>query len=107
MKLHALTTTYTPPEEDAAEIEVTIYYTYLAGSPATGPTYSSGGEQACPAEVEFDHADPSTPEIEDWAREWIQDGGYDRACEEAEEDLMPDPDAAYEARRDRDMENGR
>ena len=102
--LHTIAACYTPPDEDAPEIECTIYFTFLKGSPATGPTYSSGGEQACPAEVEFGHVEPSTPDIEAWARDYLQGEGYDDACEQAAEDMQPDPDEAYERMRDERME---
>ena len=101
---HAIAACYQPPEEDAPEIECTIYFTFIRGYPATGPTYWSGGEQACPAEVEFHHVEPTSPDIVAWAADYLQGEGYDDACEIATEDMMPDPDAAYEARRDRERE---
>ena len=107
-RTHIIATTYTPDEEDAEEIELLIYYTYTPGQPERGPTYACGGTPAEPAEVELDHVDfadgTPAPEFEEWSARYLQQAGYDHARERADEDLMPDPDAAREARRDWESE---
>lgn len=97
-------------EHETAYPKVEITYTYHRGSPATGPTWNSGGEPADPDELQFisaklidgDGLDPEPSRLKDWAEEWLYDEGYEQACRNAEEDNRPDPDAAYEAMRDGD-----
>jgi len=94
-------------ERETAYPKVDIQYSYLPGSPATGPSYASGGEPADPAEVEFisaslihgDGLAPTQDQVDGWAEKWLCDAGYHQAVEEAASS-GPDPDAAYEAARD-------
>ena len=93
MRKFSLTT-----EHPDAETEVTIHFTFTPGDP--GRYYGEPGDcyPAEPAEVEFDSADP--PQFADWAREWLAEEGFDAACEEATEALLPDPDDERDRRRD-------
>lgn len=99
-RLHTIPACYTPSHEDDPEIECVIYFTFSPGQPERGPTYACGGMPAEPAEVELDHVEPSSPDIAAFAADYLQGAGYDRACEQAAQDLMPDTDAAYERMRD-------
>ena len=101
-KLHSIMASYSPPDTDTPEIELEIFFTFTPGQPERGPTYACGGTPAEPAEVEFDHCEP--PGLEAWATDYLQGPGYDDAVLRACEDMQPDPDAAYEARRDERME---
>ena len=69
------------------------------------------GYPAEPAEVDFidarlidgDGLNPTQEQIDQWAEDWLAGDGYELACEYALPS-EPDPDAAYEAKRDRQME---
>ncbi len=87
-----------------------ITFSYVRGAPATGPTYSSGGQPAEPAEIEFvsvtpdagDHGaftDLAQSGLEQWAQFWL-DEHYDECIELAEQDMQPDPDAERDRRID-------
>lgn len=101
MRLHTLPACYTSPDDEAEEIECTIHFTYSPGQPERGPTYACGGTPPEPAEVEVDRVDPSSPEIVAWAMKYMQGDGYYRACEQAADDMQPDPDDARDAGLDR------
>jgi hypothetical protein len=101
-------------DDGLPDAELLIYFTFVPGCPETGPSYASGGEPAAPAEVDFDHVEQladgqwtAAPEFNDWARTYLQNDGYDEACQEAAERSQPDPDYAYERMRDERMERGR
>jgi hypothetical protein len=89
-------------ERETAYPKVDIEFEFIPYQPATGPSYASGGEPACPAEVDFikatlidgDGLIPTKEQIDDWSREWLCDAGYDAACEIACRDDTPDPDHA-------------
>lgn len=95
---------------ECAYPKIEIEFSYTPGYPEQGPSYDSGGEPGAGAEIDFisatirdgdgDGLDPSQEQINDWARTWIEDDGYDAACRVAEDEQGPDPDAAYEAMRD-------
>jgi hypothetical protein len=44
------------------------------------------------------------PGLEEWARDWLDDDGYDTACQHAEEERQPDPDDAWDAQLERDWD---
>jgi hypothetical protein len=102
---------------DTLEVELRIFYTWIPGQPQQGPTYASGGEPAEPAELEFHHVEQlitaapghgttwvRTSEFDDWAESYLLGGdGYDKACEQAQEDSQPDPDDARDRAADREM----
>ena len=77
------------------ECEYVVTYNYTPGQPETGPSYSCGGTPAEPPEVEavdinlavgdFD-TDREKNEALDWANEYLQDKGYDKAIENVEGD---------------------
>lgn len=100
----------TPEDErEVAYPKVEITYSYLPGY--AGCRYQRNGDPGFPpeaAEVEFvsaklidgDGLAPTTEQIKEWAQDWLDDDGYDAACEHAEEMRRPDPD--YERERHRD-----
>ena len=107
MKTYTITTTHQPDEE---EMELRIHFTFIPGCPARGPSYASGGEPACPAEVEFDRVERQSgsawlpaPEFDEWAEDWLQTLGYDAAIAEAEASNAPDPDDERDRRWDDQM----
>lgn len=98
-------------ERESADPVMRIEYRYTAGRPAFTPR----GEYAPidppdPAEVELvsvellngDGLAPEPEQLEGWAQDWLDsDAGYRAACDNAERlSAGPDPDEAYEARRD-------
>lgn len=95
-------------ERESTEIKLEIEYTYSPGLPERGPSYSSGGEPAEPAEVSLVLAKlldgnglaPDDAQVQEWADEWLQGDGFDAACQHAEEASQPDPDYLYEMNRD-------
>jgi hypothetical protein len=101
---YSIITAHEPPDPDAPEIEVRIWFTFTPGCPEQGPSYVSGGEPATGPEVEFDSVERvdgiAAPELADWAAEYLAGPGFDRAMEEATDD-GPDPDDA----RDRDQDD--
>lgn len=91
-----------------ADYEITFTYTPGA-APVIHPADTA--DPGYPAEAEFvsispgagDHgafSDLAQKGLEDWARDWLQDEGYDEACAIAEQANQPDPDAARDARID-------
>jgi len=77
-----------------ATIRVQIDYSYTPGVPARGPSYYSGGEPAEGAEVSVldatlldgDGLDPPRSVLLDWCQDFLDDDGYDKACEIAEDE---------------------
>lgn len=101
-----------------AEADLRIAYTFLPGSPATGPTYASGGEQASPDEIEFvscvqlidgkEHATSGMfghleqSSLDAIAEAWLLgDEGHGQAVENALDDLADQHEQAAEMRADR------
>lgn len=88
--------------------EVEIEFGYTPGYPETGPSYASGGEPAAPDEIEVHSVkvikDEGVDMPPEWWREqaqaWLDDRGYDLACEEARSDNEPDPDYLRDRMRD-------
>ena len=83
------------------ECLVRILFVFHPYRRAYGPSYASGGEPAEPAFVEFDGAQKETngkwlnaPEFDEWARQWLENEGYETALEQAGYDNEPDPDAS-------------
>lgn len=70
---------------------VDIEFIFTPGIPEQGPSYDSGGELACPPEVEFVSAILTDSELlkpsftqkvlDDWAADWLTSAGYDEACQ--------------------------
>ncbi|CCE05817.1 hypothetical protein BRAS3843_1480048 [Bradyrhizobium sp. STM 3843] len=91
-------------ETDYPVIE--IEYSFLRGSPATRPSFSSPGEPADPDEIDLISArlinggsiDPTEDLVQTWAREWLHGDGYFEACAHAKRG--PDPDDLLQQRRD-------
>ena len=87
---HTLTA-YCPLWFAGDEIEVEITYTYIAGRPARGPSYASGGEPADPPEIEFVSATVTgstlgkalQDKLNDWAEAWVTGVGWDDAVSHA------------------------
>lgn len=88
---------------------ICIEYTYTPGCPATGPSYASGGEPACPPELEVNGATlvkgdgltPTQEELNAWAVKWMDDdSNYSLAVDEAEDWMRPDPDDQRDQMRD-------
>lgn len=90
--------------------DYTITFNYVPGSPDV--RYLNNGDPGYPgwaAEVEFVSVEPlpdagaftdlAVKDVEEWASDWL-DEHYDECVESAEHDMQPDPDAAYDARRD-------
>lgn len=95
------------------EIIAEIDYTIIRGCPATGPSYASGGEPATPAEIELTTVEITVPTpkvlggvITIPAPEWMErflanDSVYCELGDAADwGEERPDPDAAYDAKRD-------
>jgi len=93
---------------ESADPKIEVVFDYTPGYPATGPSYDSGGEPGSGAEVELvsaklldgDGLDPDQKTVNEWAQDWLNDDGYDLACQLAEDEQGPDPDAAYDRMRD-------
>lgn len=96
-------------EREVAYPKVEITYEYSPGCPAFTPR----GEYAPidppePAEVQFisaklidgDGLGPTNQQVQEWPSDWIEDAGFNEACDHAETMRRPDPDYAYESRRD-------
>src|SRR5580704_2960752 len=102
--------------DDELEVMAEIDFTITPGSPATGPSYSSGGEPAEPAEIEIDRVwlcFPIAGEMGHFSHEpapqWLvdfvtnSDAVYQKlgdSCGWGEEG-GDDPDYEYERQRDR------
>lgn len=119
MSTHKITTgiTVTFPindegERDSAQPKLEITYTYQPGSP--GCMYQRNGDPGWPPEapevevvsVKVLDADGigffgnETQEWETRAQDWLDDEGFDLACEHAEAGRMPDPDDLADMRRE-------
>lgn len=90
-------------------IEVEIGFTFLKGSPAQGPSYSSGGEPADPDEVELVYVKATGNTLDDvmrcildrWAEDYLADEGFSEACEQAASDYEAGREFAADLRADR------
>jgi len=85
---------------DLGEIDVELSYSFSPGSPARGPSYSSGGEPADTPEVEiwkirlFDNEDSKWINC-DWMLPFIHEDSMERIIEsiiESENENVPDGD---------------
>jgi hypothetical protein len=93
-------------EHETAYPIIEIEYSFVCGSPATRPSFSSPGEPADPDEVDLisarlikgDCIDPTVELVQDWARNWLHGDGYHEACAHAMRG--PDPDDLLQMRRD-------
>lgn len=93
------------------EAEYRIQFNYVRGAdPIIHP--ADNADPGWPAEVEFVSVKPvigvvdagaftdlAQRELDQWAEDWL-DENYVDAVEKAEDDMQPDPDAAYDAMRD-------
>ncbi len=78
-------------EVDVGEtcVKLDIEFQYHPGTPQRGPSYASGGEPAEGPELEFLHAtlidgdglDPSPAQLQEWAEDWLDEEGFDAACD--------------------------
>jgi hypothetical protein len=81
-------------------IEIEITFNFTQGAPAQGPSYSSGGQPAEPDDIEFvsviainNQLDKKMQEmLVEWSIDFLEDEGYDRACELAHEDIYKGPE---------------
>lgn len=97
-----------PEETERAYPEVEIEFSFTAGYPETGPSYSSGGEPAAADEIEAmkvtvingDGIGMTDSQWLDRAQDWLDDKGYDAAREVAIAESGPDPDYLLERMRD-------
>jgi hypothetical protein len=101
---YELSTVYSFDGENEHDIVVT--FDYAPGQRETGPSYASGGEPGCPAEIEYgditvdgipatrNQADQIMESHSIWQKclDWVRDDDYDRAAYAA--------DARADARRD-------
>ena len=79
-------------EREVAYPKIDIEYTYVKGCP---PSFDpiNGGDPGWAAEIEMvsatladgDGLAPTQKQVDDWAQDWLDDKGYDRACQNAEE----------------------
>ena len=94
-------------EREVAYPKVEITYSYLPGHP--GCMYQRNGDPGFspePAEVDFisaklidgDGLAPEQWQVNEWAQDWLDDAGYEQACDHAESQRQPDPDYAREDR---------
>lgn len=101
-------------EREVAYPRLEITYRYSPGSPAV--MYQRNGDPgwpAEPAEVELinaqllngDGLDPTLEQVNEWARDWLDDAGYAEACDHADSARQPDPDRWLDERRDERMAN--
>lgn len=101
-------------EREVAYPALEITYNFAAARPA----YTPPGEYAPvdppePAEVDFvgaklidgDGLAPSQSQVEEWAKDWLYDEGYETACDRAEDARQPDPDRWYDEHRDERMDD--
>lgn len=82
---------------------MTLAFTYTPGEPERGPSYASGGEPACPAEIEIDSIvlSPTPPDGLSGAILALcrkDEGLIDSLIETAEEDAAAERDEAAEYR---------
>jgi hypothetical protein len=96
-------------EHETAYPIIEITYGYSPGSKAFTPRGEYGPiDPPDPPEIEFisaklidgDGLDPDQSQVNDKARDWLDDDGFDEACANAEEHSGPGPDAAYDRMRD-------
>ena len=99
--------------DNLANLEIEITFTHTKGSPEV--RYQRNGDPGWPAEsdevtvmdaklLDGDGLNPTPEQLIEIAADWINDAGFEQACAVANGAEGPDPDAAYEAKRDRDME---
>jgi hypothetical protein len=76
--------------EDSPDVDLLIFYTFDKGYREVGPSYASGGEPGQPPTVELDHVEReidgkwiTVPEFNDWAMQWLDGYGHDKAIENA------------------------
>jgi hypothetical protein len=81
-------------------IEVVITFNFTKGAPAQGATYYHGGLPADPDEIEFVSISPShhilpptmRTMLENWARDYLEDDGFEEACTLAHDDIYKGPE---------------
>lgn len=94
-------------EDETVYPSLRIKFSFLRGSPASGPTWGNGGQPADPAEVEFisaelidgDGVQPMQEQINTWAEDYLaSDEGCEHSLREAAEDAERDREYQMEAR---------
>ncbi len=87
-------------ERETAFPKVEITYGFTRGAPMVMPDLHQPGSPADPDELEFisaklidgDGIGGTQEQVNDWARSWLDDEGYDEAVRAAMCDNEPDPD---------------
>ena len=94
---------------ERANPQLEITFDYTPGRPAFTPRGEYGPiDPPDPPEVSFVMAElidgdglaPTIQQIQEWASNWLDEDGFEQACDYAESHGGPDPDALYEAMRD-------
>lgn len=96
-------------ERETAYPKVEITYGFTRGAREVRPDLQQPGSPADPDEIELisaklidgDGVGGTQEQVNDWARAWLDDEGYEEACCHAAVDNQPDPDDA----RDRMLED--
>lgn len=81
-------------ERETAYPKLEITYSFLKGSPAV--RYQRNGDPGWPADpdevelinvklIDGDGLAPTAHQLREWAEDWLNDAGYDKACEHARE----------------------
>lgn len=94
-------------ERESAQPTLDIEYSFVPGAAAHFDV-NHGGDPGWSAEVDLikatlvngDGLDPTDDQVTEWARNWLDDEGYDIACQHAEDMRRPDPDEARERSRE-------
>jgi hypothetical protein len=87
-----------PDEREVAYPTVEITYSFTKGAPEVHI------EVIDVTLLEGDGLAPTKEQLMDWAVEWVNDAGFDKACESAVEDDESDrADYEHDRRKDRDM----
>ncbi len=82
-------------EFEVAYPKIEITYSHTKGCPAV--MYQRNGDPGWPAEpdeiellsaklIDGDGLTPAQDRVDDWARDWLENQGYDQACEAAHAD---------------------
>ena len=100
-------------ERELANLQVEVSFTHTPGCPAV--MYQRNGDPGWPAEadeIEFvncklidgDGLSFTPSQLVAIVCDWLDDAGYEQACAMAGEYAEDDGDAAYEAKRDRELD---
>jgi hypothetical protein len=90
-------------EREVAYPKLEIEYLFNPGRRPSfdDPGYSAELQLIKATLIDSDGLGPSDSQVQEWAQAWLDDDGYDQACNAADEDHhRGDPDAAYDRWRD-------